>query len=345
MSNPIAKDYGPRIDAFRWCKNGQMPDVRLLNLVAHAQNRVHAYRKKCVFNTWDASYSGSGTTQHRFRFLAGEGTRAIDLYYGVGLASNPSSAPYVTFSINASGGSTSSQSIYYGQAQTAGSAPSSIQWGKRSFTISPNTTYEVSAASSGQASLWALCAYERGYEYVTDEVSGYVDTTSAYGQIDDITRYNLLGGMSTAWKHNGAHLYNWSCNGTAATVTGATWTNPIDATTAVASTSAGVILGSSLLTPYSRRVQPLKARLCVYGQVTGGAGTGEVRLYSDSGSGTPTFATVTGIGGTLQWTTSQQTIPSGGDALSAFSKVDLQHRMNGAGTFNLYAVSLYLEET
>ena len=223
--------------------------------------------------------------------------------------------------------------------------PDEIQWSTRAFAITPNTTYEVAAYVDNEARILSMCAVTTGIEDVNDGTDFYVYPSSTYGQIDDASREKLTSGLSKIWKRNGAHLLNWSCNGTAKTITGGTWTNVLDATTAVASTSAGYILGGGLLTPYSRRVQPLKATLCVYGQVTGGAGTGEVRLYSDSGSGTPTFATVTGIGGTLQWYTLNQTIPSGGDGLSAFSKVDLQHRMNGAGTLSLYAVSLYLYET
>lgn len=345
MSSPIAKEYGARIDAFRWAKNGQMPDIRLLNLLCHAQNRVLAYRRKTVFNVWDASYSGSGTTQHRFRFHTGEGVQGFVIEYGIGFASHPSSAPYVTFNVNPAGASGSSVSVYYGQSQNGGISPSSIQWGKRAWIVDPNSAYEVSIVSSGQASIWSVCAYELGYDFVNDEVTGYLDTNSAYGQIDDATRQNLLTYMSDTWKHNGSHLLNWTDNGTAATVTGGTWTNVLDATTAVASTSAGYVLGPDILPPYERRVAPTKAVLCAYGSVSGGAGTGEVRLYTDYGGASPTLCSVTGINGTPGWFTLEQTLGLGNFGVDEFTKADLQFRMNGAGTLSLNAVSLYLYET
>lgn len=350
MSVPAPKELPFRVDAFCYARNGAVPDTRLLNRVAGAQNNILAFRKKGVFNVWDQSFSGSGVTktQHRFRFHAGYGEQALVIHVGLGKGGHPSSSAKATLSIDVAGvGAPSTVPIYYGNNQAgATDAPDEIQWTTKAFTLTPNTTYEVSAYVDNEARILSMCAYTTGIEDVDDGNDFYVASSSTYGQIDDATRQKLTEGLSKIWKRNGAHLLNWSCcTGTPQTIAGGTWTNVLDGTTAVASTSAGYILGSGLLTPYSRRVQPLKATLCAYGQVTGGAGTGEVRLFSDSGSGAPTFASVTGIGATLQWYALNQTIPVGGDALTAFSKVDLQHRMNGAGTLNLYAVSLYLYET
>jgi len=348
MSVPAPSELPFRIDAFCYARNGAVPDVRLLNRVAGAMNNVLAYRTKCVFNGQAVPTIGSGAnkTLYRFRFHAGYGAQIVFFHVGVGLGAHPTSSAFVTLTLDVAGaGTPSSVPVYYGNTQNGGvDAPDEIQWSTRAFLISPNATYEASAYVDNEARIIALAAWTAGIEDVDEANEFYVGGSSTYGQIDDATRQKLTEGQSKMWKRNGAHLLNW-CTGTAKTITGATWTNVLDGTTAVASTSAGYILGAGLLTPYSRRVQPLKATFCVYGQVTGGAGTGEVRLYSDSGSGAPTFATVTGVGATLQWYTLNQTIPSGGDGLSAFSKVDLQHRMNGAGTLNLYAVSLYLYET
>lgn len=348
MSGIALKELPFTVDAFRYARNGAIPDARFFNRVANAQNHILAYRGKQVFNAWDASFSGSGTTtvQHRWRFHAGYGVRFVVIELCMSTAGHPSTQPYATIAIDVAGaGTPATTAVSYGQANAGTSTPDLFQWSKRAFSVTANTTYEMSITVDNEARVFGVNARTVGFDEVDSSRDYYVDGGSTYGVINDGNRQRFTLGLSSMWKRNGAHLLNWSCNGTAATITGATWTNPTDATTAVASTSAGYILGSSLLTPYGRRVQPLKATLCVYGQVSGGAGTGEVRLYSDSGSGTPTFATVTGIGTTLQWYTLNQTIPSGGDALSAFSKVDLQHRMNGAGTLNLYAVSLYLYET
>jgi len=352
MSVPAPSELPFRIDAFCYARNGAVPDVRFLNRVAGAMNNILAFRTKDVFNVWDQSYNGSGvtTTQHRFRFHAGYGAQLLAIHVGLGKGGHPSSSAKATLSIDVAGaGTPSTVPIYYGNNQVgATDAPDEIQWSTKYFAISPNTTYEVAAYVDNEARILSMCAWTTGIEDVDGATDFYTAASSTYGQINDATRQKLTEGQSKMWKRNGAHLLNWSCNSVAKTITGATWTNVLDATTAVASTSAGYILGAGLLTPYSRRVQPLKATLCVYGNVTGASGTpgtGEVRLYSDSGSGTPTVATVTGIGGTLRWYTLNQTIPSGGDALNAFSKVDLQFRMNGAETLNLYAVSLYLYET
>ena len=354
MTLPASKECVPRIDAFQWARNGAVPDARFFNLVSAGMNHILAYRRKTVFQIWDRTWVNTGLpgptaiVQHRFRFHSGYAAQQLRMHYALGRDDiGPNYGSVATFSISVAGSGVSSTfSVNYGQTQAGdgSDAPDVLQWGERGWSISPNTTYEVSVTVE-EARVVALLAFEKGTDTPDSTIDYFSDGSSSYGVINDGNRQRFTLGLSSMWKRNGAHLLNWSCNGTAATITGATWTNPTDATTAVASTSAGYILGDSLLTPYGRRVQPLKATLCVYGQVSGGAGTGEVRLYSDSGSGTPTFATVTGIGTTLQWYTLNQTIPSGGDALSAFSKADLQHRMNGAGTLNLYAVSLYLYET
>lgn len=344
MSSPISKDYTPPIDAFRWCKNGMMPDVRLVNQLVASNNRMHAYRKKAVFNVWDSSASTNGV-KHRFHFRSGEGTQLLVFRYGVAPAFHAATTPLVTFTITPSGGSPASAYASFGSANYGTLTPDVIQWGKRAFSISPNIAYEVSVTTADEANLVALTAFEVGYHDLTTDVDGFIAPTSTYGQIDDAARQTMLLTLATAWKHNGAHLYNWSCNGTAATITGGTWTNPLDATTAVASTSAGVILGDALLEPYGRRSASTYMTLCAYGQVTGGAGTGEVRMFTDYGGASPTLCSVTGIGTTLQWYTSNQIFGAGNFAPDEFTKADLQHRMNGAGTLNLYAVSLYLYET
>jgi len=354
MSVPASKELPFRVDAFCYARNGAVPDVRFLNRVASAQNHILAYRTKMVFGVWDPSWTNAGLfaptaiTQHRFRFHAGYGARSLLIVLGLGRGSHASTGvATTTIEVTAAGGGVvASEVVTYGHTLTAATdAPDEIQWTTHELLISPNTTYEVSATVINEARILSMTAATVGIEDVDDGNDFYTAPSSTYGQIDDFTRQKLTEGLSKMWKRNGAHLLNWSCNAVPATTSGATWKNVTDATTAVASTSAGYILGGGLLTPYGRRVQPLKATLCVYGQVTGGAGTGEVRLYSDSGSGTPTFATVTGIGATAQWYATNQTIPVGGDALNAFSKVDLQHRMNGAGQMNLHAVSLYLYET
>jgi hypothetical protein len=119
-------------------------------------------------------------------------------------------------------------------------------------------------------------------------------------------------------------------------VTGATWTNVLDATTAVTSTSAGYLLGAGLLTPYLRQsATKINVVLAAYGSVSGGGGSGEVRFQTDNAT---TFASVTGITAAGWYTLAQTT----GDTPAAFTKADLQHRMNGAGTLSLEAVSLFL---
>lgn len=352
MTIPVSKDCVPRIDAFQWARNGAVPDARFFNLVSAGMNHVLAYRRKTVFQIWDRTWVNTGLpgptaiTQHRFRFHSGYAAQQLRMHYALGRDDAADDAPLVTLSISVAGsGVYSTIPIHYGQtsAGDGSDAPDVLLWGDRGWSISPNTTYEVSVTVE-EGRVVGLLAYERGID-APDGSDFFSNGTSSYGVINDGNRQRFTLGLSSMWKRNGAHLYNWSCNGTAKTITGATWTNPIDATTAVASTSAGVILGDSLLEPYGRRVQATYATMCVYGQVTGGAGTGEVRLESDYGGASPTLCAVTGIGTTLQWYATNQILGAGNFAPDEYSKVDLQHRMNGAGTMNLYAVSLYLYET
>lgn len=343
----IPTSFPQRVDSLELARNAQVPDSRFVNQLCNAQNFVNAYSRKQAFAGWN-SFDGTGTTGPvimRGYFHSGHAVQSACWEYLMALAGTPSGGagpsndPYITIAMDkASGGAAVSYDLHWGaNTQSVADSLTNMLRDRRYFSLVADTDYVWSVTSNAGARMPALAIWEVGKTSIDNTVNWFIGPSHGYSDIYDANRQRISQGLSELWKRNGAHLMNWSRGGrTSATVTGATWTNVIDATTAVATTSVGYVLGSGLLTPYLRQSgTAVNVVLAAYGSVAGGGGTGEVRLQTDNAT---TFATVTGINGTPGWfTLAQGTVATG-----SFGKADLQFRMNGAGTLSLEAVSCFL---
>jgi hypothetical protein len=344
-----------RIDPMELARNGQVPDARFITQVSNAQNNINTYRRKEVFREILSATANIGQTMLRGYFHSGHAAVSLCFSYALGAIAHSGNDPQITINLQpAGGGTTLSETIHSIQNNTAVAylAPSDMSYGRRFFSLSSDTDYIWWITGTDLPHLQCLDVFELGQAVIDGAVNYFVDPSGSYAPIYDATRQRLHQGLSQLWKHNGAHILNWSQAGTTSkTISGTTWTNVIDATTAVASTSAGYAIGNGLLQPYGRRSEIMlnilpKATFAVYVTITGGAGTGEVRLMTDAAVGSPTLISITGINAAGWWVFSSQRLGASNFGPNDFSKADLQFRMSGGvNTLSLEAACLFLYES
>lgn len=355
MQAPVR--YPKRIDPLKWAYNGAYPDAFLARQLAWAHNHALAYRHKVfgAFGDLDNSGSSSGvygftgtTTCWRFRGRTRVGASEMVFKIGMGLdPHNSGTDPAVTVDVTEAGGSTTSVTTYYGLAANGndGDAPYTLRWAELRVPVEGETVYEVAikGVDYGRPICWTA------YDYVDPEVdaatNAYVELAPTIAQpIYDDFRKALAQGLVNLWLANGAHLFTWPGrgNGASVDVTGTTWTNALDGSTSSSSSTPGFNIaeaaGSSplwlpSLTDGLTRLShdgDLPVTLAVYAQTDVGS-TGEVRIADGTGG----LISVTGIGTTAQWYTTDDVLGSG-------NKLDLQLR-NGTGgqTTKLFAACLY----
>jgi hypothetical protein len=344
-----------RLDALELGRNNQIPDARFINPVGNAQNHVNTYRRKQVFVEIGSASGTGGATIMRGYFHSGHAVSSLCFSYALGSPAHSGTDPRIAINLQPAAGGATLTSTIHSPANSGGVAmtnPSDLNYGERYFSLTADTDYTWWITATDLPFLASLEVNEIGSGVIDPTVPYFLAPSGGYSSIYDANRQRLHEGLSKLWKHNGATLMTWSRAGsTSATISGTTWTNVLDATTAVASTSAGYVLGSNLLAPYCRQSDFVSgylpmATMAVYGSVSAGAGTGEVRLMSDAAVGSPTLCTVTGITTTAGWFVSNQRLGATNFGPNAFTKADLQFRMSGgANTLSLEAVALYLYET
>lgn len=348
--------YPKRIDPLRWCSNGLVPDAFMIRQVAWALNHVIAYRPK-VFGTWgDLDNAGtvvgaSGTTTY-YRFHCRTRVLASEMVFRIGMGLDPHDSgtdPTVDIDVTESGGSTTSVSLHYGLSSTGsdGDAPYTIRWAEARIPVSGATSYEVAIKGSDYGRPLCWTAYDFVDPEVDPDLGYYVGLAPTIQQpIYDSFREQLLTRASQVWLANGPQLITWPGRGTGSStdIRGTTWTNAVDASsTSVSSSTPGFDIGStagtgalavSSLAPLLRYSHgtSLPVTFAVYASTDTGS-TGAVRLQDSGG----TLASITTIGTTAQWYTTDTTISS------STTKIDLQLRNGTAGqTTRLHAACLYV---
>jgi hypothetical protein len=352
MANRYAYRQFPRlVHANRFAANGNIPDAQFLGELVFGQNHIMAHRRKVVFRVparMDSVRVGSAGTINlwRFRFHAGYGATKLQFLIAFGVDVNSASGdPRIDIDVTEAGGATTTRTVRAGAVidATKGvtTTPSLIQWSRISADITANTTYEVLVKTIDYCRPLGMTVIESANTSLSTDYFHELEP-GVDQPIYDSTRQRTLQGLSQIWRRNGSQLLNWSfpdttSSSSAPTFASTTWTNVIDATTAVAASSAGFYLGDSnfRLNQWCRLsdATTLDVVLAVHASMSAGS-TGEVRLQ-DSGV---TRCSITGITTTPQWHTTSTTIAN----CDTLGKVDLQARTsNAANTLTLNAVSLY----
>lgn len=348
-----SKIYPGVIQPQRWCRNGQPPDVGLLNQLVRAQNHIMAYRRKtfCRWGDVDNATAGAAGTVGVFRFRChvGYGATHIGFVLGMGRANTTGANPRVTFSATIAGGATTTKTIYHGlEGTSAADTPNSVSEIRTKIAVTANTTYEVLVEAIDYARIISFMAYEIAATEVNPAIDYFHSLAPGIGQpVLDSIRERIFTGLTALYKRNGPHLYSFLGNGDGSnpSFTGTTWTNIVDGTTTSTAEAAGVytsdVAGGGPTHAYrlsDAGAPAFAAVLAVYGQVTTATNGGEVRFYDDAEG---TIATITGITTTLQWHTATVSI----SALDTIGKLVVQARHSTAAhTLRVDAVSLYAYE-
>lgn len=326
--------YKPPIHHREWARNGMVPHTQFPRLALTSLNHVYAFRRKTflVFGG-PALVASSALTAHRVRCRTGHAATHITFIIGA-CGDSTTLQSQITVSLTKVGGATQTRTVSPSTASVLlPDAPSNVSYFNIPLPVDADSEYEMSISIDNHGILLSGCVYEQA----TDETLPYFSALQpgALHPITDQLREDLLVGLSNAWKRNGSHLVSWTVQSATIAFQNATttWTNVLDdTTTAPGATTLGFYLQD--LQPWCRLSEPntLRCTFAAYASCAGGS-TGEVRLQDSSG----TRCSLTGIGSTAQWYTSNVAID-----ITSMSKVDLQARVAAAGsTITLEAVSMY----
>jgi hypothetical protein len=336
--------YPRLIQPARFARNGLIPEWGFAKRCVDAHNHVHAYRRKCLL-TWsdwqDVGAGSAGTVAAlRFRFHSGHGATYLAFRFALALDTTHTGVnPGVQVAVKIVGGATTTATLYAGASNTSEvDTPSNVAWRNTKVALTGDTDYEVTISTVDYGRIFSALSYEIANDSI-DSGTGYpigVDPTIGTPIIHSLRKAQIEN-ASWLWRHNASQLLTWpgaypSADPTYASLT---WTNVIDAATAIAASSAGWKPTNSgdmgLWTRAGSNV--LNVVIAAMCSVAGGA-TGEVRLQD----GTGTRCSITAMGTAAAWYTLATTI----SAVDTIDKLDLQARVSNAlHTMTLHAVSVY----
>jgi hypothetical protein len=344
------KKYQPNLEPLRFARNGMIPSSAFVggsSGFSGRQNHSLSYRRKCFLATGDFDNAPTGvvgdTVLYRAYCHTGHATTHIGFRIGMGLDSHASATdPRIEVKITISGGASTTATVRHG-INSDGTSDAPYQMSVRRLTIAANadTRYEIEIKAINYARPVFVVAYEIAPAIIDEATDYFHESQVSVGHpVFDNLRSRALIGMSQMWRHNGSHLLTWpgAVDGTSPTYSTATWTNVLDATTAVAASSAGYYLGGDADTYLTRHCRQsdgttLNVVLAVHGSCSI-LNTGEVRLEDSTG----TRCSITGITTTPQWHVATTTIAN----VDTMGKVDLQARTGSViNTFTLNAACLF----
>lgn len=342
MKAPLG--YPRLIQPARYARNGMVPDVALAQRCVDVQNHVNAYRKKTLLHWSDWVNVGAGSAgtnaAFRFRFHSGHDAKQLVVRLALGLDSTGTGTnPGAQVDVKISGGATTTTTTYHGLNNTAASdTPSNLGWRTIPTTISADTDYEVTISTVDYGRILSAGAWETGEDEVTSGNNYLANYQLATGApIWDATRATQLQGPSKLWRHNASALVTWpgAYPGSAPTFATTTWTNVLDGTTAVASSSAGYHpTNDGDLTKWCRVSDGTTLDVVVWAYASCADTNGAIRFQDSTG----TRCSLTGIGTAAGFYSTTTTIAN----VDTIAKLDLQaHAGVNTKTLTLYAAGLY----
>lgn len=320
----------------RFCRNGQIPMAPYVGRISRALQHTLAFRRKLVFQYHSpfvfTDTSGAAGSAVRWRCRFHTGYSAKRLFLRVLLApSTQGTAPYVTWTITPDGGSPITTPALHGSLVDSanGDAPDTLIRRQAVIDISANTSYGGYLTAYDYVRPISGCIYEGGRLDLDDTEPAVVIVQPARrapvlaSHIDELWNAQLL-----TWQRNGSHLFSWSKDTSAVTLTTTTFTNIWDQTsTSVSTSSPGVSVDT--VSHSTRSGSGVPVRFAVYAYVS--TGTGAVRLANSSGALLTANLTTT-----QQWVEVSGTIPDAIDKLDVQAKAD-----SGGAQVTVEAVSLY----
>lgn len=361
---PAARTVMPPIQRGRYTRNGQFPDVALINQMNEQTNAGILYRTKEIFRGVGAiaastsgslingivpsSLAGAGDrTRWRFAFHTGPYAHSLRVV-AVMVSSNtfPASNQYARLDVATNSAGTpavASARFSFGSMPSVGGVVRdgwpTLKVLEMFVTVNSDTDYYGTFYDVNFGRLVSVCVWE--LPSMTQLNDGYLTQTLATGSdILDLYRESLVTLQYNLWRRGGAAVLNWSIDkidSVSLTIPdGAVARNIIDdSSTAVSANTPGYTLDMT----GKERASQTSGVPCVmkaYG-LGSSPGIGFVYLKDSTGA---TIATISGFGalGAGGWLSTTVTLPA------TVAKYDIHYEAGGGGggdTFDLYAVSIY----
>ncbi len=337
--------YPRRMDHLRYCPNGSIPQFLFAHRAAGGLNHIMAHRRKS-FGGWGAATSGAmvvgavGTqTIWRKRVRTGSGAVAIAFLVGFAPAAFGNSGTGQRIEIDVVGSGTTTLTMRPGDLSRTSTAPGLLVWRRGEVEVDADASYEIAVRKINGARPLSFLAYEKGDEVVDESVDYFCALRPGAGEpITDALRQRMVEGYSNLWKRNGSHLLHWdgTRDGTSPTNSTTTFTNVIDGSTTVSSSTPGFFLGdgNATLEEWCRLSanKTIDVVFSAHGSTT--ANTGLVWLSNSYGTPLASVEVTTSEGWHDQVTTLS--------AVDLIAKVDLLFQGPGGGqTITLNAASVY----
>ena len=358
VANPTSKAASPPIQGGYWCRNGKHPSPSFISALNEAVNQAALYRSKCVYSNVGRLFNSLGAASTsdiaRWRFAFHTGPYAHAVYAVVAmLPTDLDIAPYEDyntqgrldiFSDTQEAVNAGSYTFTYGAHPTGVNSTVSFQHIKvltGYIEVSPDTDYTGLFSDVNVGRIQSACVFELAS--LTENNSGYLSQNiTSHSSILDVYREKQATMIRSLWRRGGATVFNWSVDDptgsgpVTATVSGVTSRNVIDTTiTTVSASSPGWTLDMRNRARLSQ-TSGVPCRMVAYGKMSAGT-DGDVYLKNSAGTN---IATITnGFTTTPKWVTTTFNMPA------TLDKYDLHIGEPAAGTFSLYAVSIYHYET
>lgn len=359
---PAPRTASPPIQRGRYTRNGQAPDIALINAMNMQTNQGVCYRTKEVFRATPSQYmlyplpssAGASRVRWRFAFRTGKYTHALravvvmspqdtnqgaNAYGRLDLATSTAATPVVE-TVN----------FYFGAAP-GGTAGGTYGWDSiKAVTmyldVDPDTDYYATFTDVNYCRMLSACVHE--LSSMTEHFSGYLPQNLAAGSdVLETYRRNLVTLQYNLWRRGGATVLNYTSDGDDAAApygtaplvtTSLTARNLIDDTsTAVSAATPGYTLDMTGKERLSQSSTGVPCVMKAFGVMGSGSNLGRVYLKDSSGT---TVASILDVwNSTAGWQSTTFNLPA------SAAKYDL-HYARAASTdvgnpFQLCAVSIY----
>lgn len=205
-----------------------------------------------------------------------------------------------------------------------------------------NTTFRAECTIDDAAALIACSIYEMPRTQLSLASMKAVNAqglpaVKQGGLILDVNAASWMARQDTMWDRQAPPIFHWSVDaGVALTGSGTTPTNPLDSSTAWASTTAGFNYRNK--DRGSRYSNNIPVVFWCYGTRTGGGGGGTGTVSFVDSTGTIGTITLNGASGTPGWFTNTGNL----DASLTTSKIDIQVNGSVGGvSWDIYAAGIY----